>query len=275
MSSFTPLAQHERALAFDRMVTEAINLLNEPAVKAALGQTAVTLLEVSENAFLPDEVDGLFRTPKSLELTNHLALVPMTEDEFQNRLTLVQPIASQVSRAWGHGKSMTSDFYGIDPLTAPPPANMNFMRALAGQTHDTHTEAETIAYVYSEHDFPEYETLISRPIAGIIIKPAKEHPHTTLLHEDCHAVDFQREAPRFSPRFPGSIMLRTATELRAYSTEAIVYEALGIPLPKNSPVGIIEAVRRQHSSHNTYPYIPTPELMEALSEALSPSSSAE
>ena len=262
MSNYTPMAQHERALAFDRLVEESLDLLCTPSVRLALGQTAVSLLEITENAFLPDQVDGLFEVPSSQIRTDNLAIVPMTDAEYEDRTRLIKPITSWANIAWPHGLRK-SNFYGID-------LHDTTFSEHADAIHDHMEHADTVAQaiiaVHSKHKFPDYEFLASRPIITVrnALADTEEYPDTTLIHEACHALDFRREAPLYNSSLPGSARLRLASELMSYSTEATIHEALRIEPPSNSPMAALEAARREHISSTAYPYTPDNKLMRIV-----------
>ena len=97
---FRDSIKHERGQKFEEWQQTTGEALQKPGVRQQLGQLGVRLIELNQNAFLPDVRHGSISIPRRYLDTDHIGILPYlaSDHDLKPHDTLLQPTPARKER---------------------------------------------------------------------------------------------------------------------------------------------------------------------------------
>lgn len=218
---FRDSIKHERGQKFEEWQQTTGEALQRPGVRQQLGQLGVRLIELNQNAFLPNVRHAEVSVPRRYLDTNHIGVLPYlaSDHDLKPHDTLLQPTPTRRERI--------RELLGQQGLDNSDHALGAFIRRSVAQI----AEDESAAFVNprrnvsggapSHHDEATGILVASRPL---VVPKWQEIPRHQALrtavgaHELVHAVDVEELMGE------PDVFYRARTELRGYRVGAVVAE---------------------------------------------------
>lgn len=232
----------ERVIAFDNLMSDTTQILEDPDVKDALGSEAARYTQTNSNVFMPNIRSGVISLPRQYADTEYVAVIPLGHDELRGigKLAL--------------GRRMYSIPRGMQRLKGPiemPELEEDQAALTLAPKHRHQKGARALVFVTPKTIDRENAILPSLFRAS------------TMVHEYTHCHDFYDETYKYlDPSYA-----QAATELRGYHMHLRVLEAVWSKIAEHfvTPrlLTQVEEIRVKHT-RPAAPFIPNQAGVNAL-----------